>query len=100
VEHGTNSNYLHTYTFHNGKLNGLKSKKLSIVGDNSMINALSDYRVAFLKYNSICGVKIKEKVEKEFGLKSFSLEMKNKKIFVKMIKESEEYFLVENILQK
>jgi hypothetical protein len=101
VEHGNVANYLHTYTFHNGKLNGLKSKKLSAVGDNSMINALNDYQSAYTRYKSSnCGVKIKEKIDNELGLKSFSLEITNKKIFVNMIIDSGEYFLVENILQK
>ena len=100
VEHGATSNYVFTYTFHNGKLNGLKSKKLSNIGDNSMINVLNDYRACFAKYNSNCGAKIKEKTDKEFGLKSFSVEMKNKKIFVNMVKDCEEYFLVENIIAR
>jgi hypothetical protein len=100
VEHGPSSNYLFTYTFHNGKLNGLKSKKFSTIGDNSMLNALTDYRAAYSRYSANCGVKIKEKFDKEFGLKSFSLEMKNKKVFVNITKDSEEFFLVENIIQK
>jgi hypothetical protein len=99
VEHGNTSNYLYTYTFHNAKLNGLKIKKLSATGDNSLINVLSDYRAAYSRYNANCGVKIKEKA-KEFGLKSFSVDMNNKKVFVNMIKDSEEYYLVENIIQK
>ncbi|MFL5728877.1 MAG: hypothetical protein ACJ75J_05245 [Cytophagaceae bacterium] len=100
VEHTSNANFLHTYTFHNGKLNGLKSKKLSTIGDNSYVNALSDFREAFARYNSNCSVKIKEKTDSQSGLKSFALEMKTKKIFVNMVHENSEYFLVESVLQK
>jgi hypothetical protein len=101
IEHGSDANYLHTYTFHSDRLNGLKTKKLSLIGDNSMMNALYDYRQALIKYSTnCCGAKIKEKTDKEFGLRSFSLEMKNKKIFVNLIQERGEYFLVESILKK
>ena len=100
IELAPTANYLHIYTFHNNKLNGLKTKKFSLTGDNSMMNVMSDYREAYIKYTKDCNAIIKEETEKKFGLKSFSLEVKNKKVFVKMVRESQDYFLVESILQK
>jgi hypothetical protein len=101
VENKDEANYILTYTFHLNKLNGLKIKKMSLTGDNNMMTAMEDYKVAFARYNANCGTTpLVEKRDKVSGLKFFEIEQTNKRIFVNIIKESEEYFLTENIIKK
>jgi hypothetical protein len=98
VEHLDSASYMFTYTFHQDKLNGLKIKKISITGENTMINALADYKAAYTRYNALCGGKLVEKTDN--GLKAFTVEQTNKKIFVNITRESEDFFLTENIIKK
>jgi hypothetical protein len=101
VENKDEANYILTYTFHLNKLNGLKIKKMSLTGDNTMIAALEDYKNAVSRYNATCAsTPLVEKRDKITGLKFFEIEQSNKKIFVNIIKESEEFFLTENIIKK
>jgi hypothetical protein len=101
VETKEEANYILTYTFHLNKLNGLKIKKMSLTGDNTMMTAIEDYKAAFARYNATCGsTPIVEKRDKVSGLKFFEIEQANKKIFVNVVNESEEFFLTENIIKK
>lgn len=90
---------LYTYTFHLEKLNGLKIKKVSRKGDNSYLNAYSNYVEALSRYRSNCDIRIKEKIEEE-GLRSFKATSNRTKVYVMMQKESQDIFLVENIFKK
>jgi hypothetical protein len=90
---------LYTYTFHFEKLNGLKVKKLARYGDNSYLNAYNNYKAALTRYSSDCEAHIKEKVEDK-GLRSFHFTSNNKKVYVMMQEENDDYFMVENIFKK
>ena len=95
------ANYIITYTFHHNLLNGLKIKKMSLTGDNTMLNALEDYKAAYARYNATCAThKIVEKTDKTNGLKGFEITYTNKKIFVNIVKESQDFFLTENVIKK
>jgi hypothetical protein len=94
------ANYILTYTFHHGLLNGLKIKKMSLTGDNTFINALEDYKAVLNRYNATCGNRIVEKIDKTNGLKAFEISYTNKKIFVNIVNESGDYFVTENIIKK
>lgn len=91
--------YLYTYTFHLGKLNGLKIKKMSRSGDNTYLYAYGNYVEALSKYSSNCDIKIKERHQNE-GLRSFHTISSRSKIYVMMQKELQDIYLVENIFKK
>jgi hypothetical protein len=99
VEHKLDASYLYTYTFHCETLTGLKIKNMSIQGDNSFVNADENYRKAKNKYSLSCEVKIKETVGDK-GLKSFQVTSPKRKIYVMMVQENHDFFLVEKIFKK
>ena len=95
--------YFNTYIFHNGGLYGLKTKKASLTGNDTKLNAVKEYDESLKKYNSSC---IKEQITEtkdksvDQDLKCFTVSYPNKTIFVNIEKESTEYFLVETTMQK
>ncbi|MBX9850889.1 MAG: hypothetical protein K2X86_03940 [Cytophagaceae bacterium] len=99
AEYKPEANYLCTYIFHCNKLNGVKIKKMSTTGDNSLLNAMSNYSEALAKYNANCEFKIKEKIADK-GLKSFHTTSHNSKIYVMIVEENHDFFLVESIFKK
>jgi len=96
--------YFHTYIFHNGSLYGLKSKKASLTGNDTKLNAVKEYEESLKKYNSACEkeqiTETKDKSIDSGDLKCFTVSFPNKTIFVNIEKESTEYFLVETTMQK
>jgi len=99
VDYGVEANYIYTYTFHSEKLTGLQIKKTSISGDNSFMNAADDYNTVIDKYNLNCKIKIKEAVSDQ-GLKSFKLTSPKREIYVMVVRENQDFFLVEKIFKK
>jgi len=99
VEFEDESIVLYTYTFHFEKLNGLKIKKVARYGDNSYLNAYNNYKEALTRYTSDCDAHIQESVEDK-GLRSFHFTSNNKKVYVMMQEENEDYYMVENIFKK
>lgn len=94
-----NVTVLYTYTFHLGKLNGMKVKKVNPTGDNSYLYAYNNYKESLAKYSDECDVKIKESTG-DMGLRSFHVTYGKKKVYVMMQRENQDIFLVENIFKK
>jgi hypothetical protein len=99
VEHKPEASYLYTYTFHSETLTGLKIKNMSSEGDNSFINADNNYKKAKNKYSLNCELKINE-IAGDKGLKSFQVTSPKSKIYVMIVQENQDFYLVENILKK
>jgi hypothetical protein len=99
VEHKAEASYMYTYTFHCEMLTSLKIKNMSTEGDNSFLNADENYRKAKDRYSLSCEVKIKETVGDK-GLKSFQVTSPKRKIYVMMVQENQDFYLVEKFFRK
>jgi len=103
--------YLHTYVFHNGGLYGLKTRKSSLSGNDTKLNALHEYDEMLKKYSSYCIkdqlVEVNDQSLGEQGLKCFQITYPNKTVFVSIEKELNtfnkdfsEYYLTETTMKK
>ena len=103
LDYQTDGIYFHTYIFHNGGLYGLKTKKASLTGNDTKLNAVKEYDEYLKKYQSSCiKGQLTESKDHSIGenLDCFSVSYPNKTVFVNIQKESTEYFLMETTMQK
>ncbi len=103
IDYQPDAIYFHTYIFHNGGLYGLKTKKASLSGNDTKINALKEYDETLKKYYSSC-IKGQLTESKDHSsdkdLNCFTVTYPNKTVYVNIEKESTEYFLTETTMQK
>lgn len=86
----------HSYMFYNNQLIGVKTKTAFLTKDNSKYNVEQLYNKTYQsyleKYQTL-------NEEKENNVSKFNVVLRDKKIYVEMKREENEYFLVESIMK-
>ncbi|MFN3404682.1 MAG: hypothetical protein ACK40G_11340 [Cytophagaceae bacterium] len=89
--------YTYTYVFHENKLIGVRIKT-AFLNENSKFKAMNSYTEIYGAYQAKYeNVKEEKKSNDEF--KSFNVTLKDKKIYVGVKKENNEFFLTESIFK-
>lgn len=88
------------YLFRDKKLYGVRCKISNLDGENSKYKALNMYTEFYEKYKALYPESISEKPSDSEGLKSFEIRLPNKKIYVNVKKENQDYFLYESFFKQ
>jgi len=86
----------YSYMFYNNQLIGVKTKTAYLTKDNSRYNVEQLYNQTYRSYQEKYQ-NLNE--EKENNVSKFNIVLKDKKIYVEMKGEANEYFLVESIMK-
>ncbi len=98
---------VYTYTFYQKKLNGMRIKYQSKIGNDDIMTATKVYENLLNKYRAIAQGKIddkkgqfvQDKVDAQ-NLRSFTIRYQNKYYSVALVKEYEAFFVTEDVKKK